>query len=129
MNKSKKVSNVDFPIRIEDDETKETQHNYSREKESSPIMGKPVEEKSRIDTSSEASFWKKKYFAVLPNLQNSLIDLELGNQLLWFENKPFVEDQKTHISNLNRNKKEDSVTINSLGINIFVNSKFKNYTF
>jgi hypothetical protein len=50
-NKSRKVSNVGYPIHIEDDETKETQDNTSWEKESSPIVGKPVEEKYRIDTS------------------------------------------------------------------------------
>jgi hypothetical protein len=50
-NKSRKVSNVGYPIHIEDDETKWTQDNTSWEKESSPIVGKPVEEKYRIDTS------------------------------------------------------------------------------
>jgi hypothetical protein len=91
-------------------------------------VGKLVEEKSSIDTSSEASFWKKKYFAVVPTLQNSLIDLELENQLLRTENKALVEDHKTQVSKLKHNKKEDSVTINSPGVNIFVNSEFKNST-
>jgi hypothetical protein len=91
-------------------------------------VGKLVEDKSIINTDSEDSFWKKKYFAVVSNLQNSLIYLESENQLLRSENKSFVEDRNKQISNIKRNKKEDSLTINSPGVNIFINSEFKNST-
>jgi hypothetical protein len=57
-----------------------------------------------------------------------LIFSELENQLLRSENKSFVEDHNKQISNIKRNKKEDSLTINSPGVNIFINSEFKNST-
>jgi hypothetical protein len=91
-------------------------------------LGKSVEEKSSFETNSKASFWKNKYFVVVLALQNSLIDLELENQFFRTKNKALIEYNKTHVLKLKPNKKEDLVTINSPGVNILVNSKFKTFT-
>jgi len=104
-NKSRKVVNVGSPIHIEDDEIKEVLAYSSQEKYLSPIKGKSMDEKPNVDSSREASFWKKKYFEVVPILQNNLIDLELENQLLRFENKALVENNKRQLSSSKYNKK------------------------
>jgi hypothetical protein len=71
---------------------------------------------------------ERKYFSVVPVLQANIVDLELENQLLRTENKSLVEDQRRQASVSKCDKKEDSVTINSPGVNIFVNSEFKSST-
>jgi hypothetical protein len=87
-----------------------------------------VEGKPKIDPGLEASFWKEKCFSVVPVLLENIVDLELENQLLRTENKSLVEYKRRKDLFSKCDKKENSITINSLGVNIFVNSEFKSST-
>jgi hypothetical protein len=78
--------------------------------------------KAKTDPNMEVSFWKEKYYSVVPVLQVNIIYLELKNQLLREENKSLVEIQRRQASIFTHDKKGESIIIKSLGVNIFVNS-------
>jgi hypothetical protein len=62
----------------------------------------------------EVSFWKDKYYSVVPVLQANTIDLELENQLLRSENRALIDSQRRQVSGLfKEDKKKDPVNINS----------------
>jgi hypothetical protein len=94
-NKSRKNSNVSSPVQIEDEELVKNHEVSSPQKISLHTMEelseKVVEEsekgKTKIDPNLEVSFWKNKYYSVVPVLQENIIDLELENRLLRAGNK------------------------------------------
>jgi hypothetical protein len=129
-NKSRKTSKASSPIQVEDEELVTNQEVSSPQHVSSqePIENLAKEkEKERTETGPnlEVSFWKDKYYSVVPVLQANIIDLELENQLLRSENRALIDSQRRQVSGFKEDKKKDAVNINSPGVNIFVNSDFK----
>jgi hypothetical protein len=127
-NKSRKTSKASSPIQVEDEELVTNQEVSSPQHVSSqePIenLAKEKEkERTETDPNLEVSFWKDKYYSVVPVLQANIIDLELENQLLRSENKALIDSQRRQVSGSKQDKKKEAVNINSPGVNIFVNSE------
>jgi hypothetical protein len=134
-NKSRKTSKASYCIQVDDEELA-TNNEVSSPQHVSPYhisSQEPSEnlakekEKERTETSPnlEISFWKDKYYSVVPVLQANIIDLELENQLLRSDNRALIDSQRRQVSGFKEDKKKDAVNINSPGVNIFVNSDFK----
>jgi hypothetical protein len=116
------------------------QRNRSHHTEARPIpdsKNEPIATKKKLEKENhmdnlrmEALFWKDKYHSTVPILQSNLIDLELENQQLNSRNKNLIAEYEEKIVELKRKlvKTEGSIAINSPGVNIFVNSDFKNFS-
>jgi hypothetical protein len=81
-NKSRKTLKVSSPIQIEDEELITNQEVSSPQhvssQESIENLAKEKEnERIETDPNLEVSFWKNKYYIVVPMLQANIIDLEL----------------------------------------------------
>jgi hypothetical protein len=119
-----KTSNVSSPVQIEDEELVKNQEVSSPQNISSHTMEEPVEKvveesekgKAKTDPNLEVSFWKDKYYSVVPMLQENIIDLELENQLLRAENKSLVESQRRQASVPSMTKKENQLLSTRQGL-------------
>jgi hypothetical protein len=128
-NKEKGASKVNIPIDIEDQGLNSTQNTYTQKYQSPPPIENTVEENSKIDSSLEASFWKSKYYDIVPILDSNMVDLELENDKIISHNtlmKSYYEKKLAELE-CEADKKENVAFINSQGVNIFINSKFTNY--
>jgi len=90
INKYIKNSNVSYPFQIEDGEWVKNQEVSFPQDISLHIMEELAENfveesekgKTKTDLNMEVSFWKDKYYSVVPVIKENIIDLELENQLL-----------------------------------------------